>query len=229
MLLAQAVINGILLGGLYACMAIGFSLTWGVMNLINLAHGSMIIVGAYVTWLIATTTGVDPFLTIPVAGGVVFALAYLLQRYLINHVIQGTVFMTLILTFGLNMVLVNLNIVLFTADLRSVPVAYGGLDLGGIRIPYARILVFILAIALTLGLHLFLSRTRTGQAIRATAQNRRAAAAMGIDIQRIYALTFAIGGFMAGAAGSLMAVLFSSCWAGWGAFPGPSSGARSWA
>lgn len=211
MLLTQIVINGILLGGLYACMAIGFSLIWGVMNLINLAHGSMIILGAYITWLVSTTTGIDPFLTIPLAGAVVFVVAYLLQRCLINHVIRGTVFMTLILTFGLNMVFVNVNIALFTADLRAVPVAYGslGLQFGEIRIPFTRLAVFVLAVALTLALHLFVTRSRVGQAIRATAQNRRAASVVGIDIKRIYALTFAIGGLMAGMAGSLFAVLFS--------------------
>lgn len=211
MLLLQVVINGILLGGLYACLAIGFSLIWGVMNLINLAHGSMIILGAYVTWLIATTTGMDPFLTIPVSGAVLFVLAYLIQRFLINHVIEGSVFMTLILTFGLNLVLINLNLALFTADLRSVAVSYSGagLQFGEIRVPFVRIAVFVLAVTLTVGLHVFLGRTRIGRAIRATAQHRRAASVVGVDVKEIYAITFAIGGFMAGAAGSLMAVVFS--------------------
>lgn len=211
MLFVQVIINGILLGGLYACMAMGFSIVWGVMNLINLAHGSMIILGAYVTWLIATTTGVDPFLTIPVAGAVLFVVGYLLQKHLINRVVQASVFMSLILTFGLDMVLINFNIALFTADLRSVPVSYSGLGLqfGEIRIPYVRIGVFLFAIALTLGLQLFLSRTKLGRAIRATAQDRHAASVLGVDTEHVYALTFAIGGFMAGAAGALMAVIFS--------------------
>jgi branched-chain amino acid transport system permease protein len=211
MLIVQVIINGILLGGLYACMAMGFSIVWGVMNLINLAHGSMIILGAYVTWLISSSTGIDPFLTIPVSGAVLFAVAYMLQAHLINRVVHASVFMTLILTFGLDMVLINFNVAVFTADLRSVPVPYSGLGLqfGEVRIPYVRIFVFLFAIALTLGLQLFLKRTKLGRAIRATAQNRRAASVMGIDIEHVYALTFAIGGFMAGAAGALMAVIFS--------------------
>lgn len=211
MLLTQAVINGILLGGLYACLAIGFSIVWGVMNLINLAHGSLIILGAYVTWLLSTRTGIDPFLTIPAAGASLFVLAYALQKVLINRIIEAPVFMTLILTFGLDMVLINLSLALFTADLRSVPVAYSGqgLEIAGLRIPYVRIVVFVLAVALTVGLHLFLKHSRLGQAIRATAQNRRAASVMGIDTREIYALTFAIGGFMAGAAGALLAVIFA--------------------
>jgi branched-chain amino acid transport system permease protein len=211
MLTAQVIVNGLLLGGLYACLAMGFSLIWGVMNLINLAHGSMMIMGAYVTWFVATRTGIDPFLTLPLAGAVVFVVAYAIQRCLINRIIDGSVFMTLILTFGVNLVLINLHIVLFTADIRSVPVPYSGagLEIGGGRIPYVRMAVFALAIALTVGLHVFLQQSRIGRAIRAVAQHRRAAAVVGVDIKEIYALTFAIGGFMAGAAGALLAIVFS--------------------
>lgn len=211
MLTYQVIVNGLLLGGLYACIAVGFSLIWGVLNLINLAHGSMMIMGAYVTWLISTSTGVDPFLTLPIAAAVVFFFAYAVQRVLINRIIDGSAFMTLILTFGLNLVLINLHIALFTADLRSVPVPYSGagLEINGVRIPYVRLAVFALALALTIGLHVFLTRSRIGQAIRAVAQHRRAAAVVGVDIKEIYAITFAIGGFVAGAAGSLMAIVFS--------------------
>jgi len=105
MLLIQVLINGILLGGLYVCMSIGFSLIWGVMNLINLAHGSMIILGAYVTYTITTNLGVDPFLTLPASGALLFMVGYLLQRLLINRIVEASIFLTLILTFGLDMVL----------------------------------------------------------------------------------------------------------------------------
>ena len=210
-LLGQILVNGVLLGGLYACMAMGFSLVWGVMNVINLAHGSMIILGAYITWLICSVTGIDPFFTIPVSGAVLFALGYPLQRYLINRTVQASIFMTLILTFGLDMVLINVNILVFTADIRSVPVPYSGagLRIGEIRIPYVRIAVFTFAIVLTLALQWFLHRSKSGRAIRATAQNPRAASVLGIDTDHVYALTFAIGAAMAGAAGALMAVIFS--------------------
>ena len=103
MLYLQVLINGILLGGVYGCAAIGFSVIWGVMNLINLAHGSMIILGAYITYLITSASGIDPFFTIPISGFVLFIFGFLLQKYLINLVIGGSVFMTLILTFGLDM------------------------------------------------------------------------------------------------------------------------------
>src|ERR1700752_4006822 len=110
MLTLQVVLSGILLGGLYACMAIGFSVIWGVTNLINLAHGSMIIIGAYITWLLVNRTGIDPFLLVPVAGAALFLFGYALQRLLLNRVLRSSLFMTLILTFGLNMLLVNINL-----------------------------------------------------------------------------------------------------------------------
>ena len=199
------------MGGLYACIAISFSLIWGVTNLINLAHGSMIILGAYITWLLHTRLGVDPFLTLPASAAALFAFGYALQRLLLNRVLQTSLFMTLILTFGLNMLLVNVNLARFTADVRSITMPYAGLSLqaGDIRLPYTRIAVFVIALSMTLALHLFLKHSRTGQSIRATASNARAASALGIDTRAIHALTFGIGAAMAGAAGSLVAVLYA--------------------
>ena len=211
MLALEVILSGILLGGLYACMAIGFSLIWGITNLINLAHGSMIIMGAYITWLLVIHTGVDPFLTVPVSGAALFIFGYLMQRLLLNRVQRTTLFMTLILTFGLNMLLVNINLALFTADVRSITVSYASLALqiGDIRLPYTRIGVFVMALLLTLMLYLFLRHTRAGHAIRATGQNARAAGVLGIDTRRVYANTFGIGAALAGAAGSLVAVVYS--------------------
>lgn len=211
MLFLQIVLNGILLGGLYACMAIGFSLIWGVMNIINLAHGSMMLVGAYVTYSLHVRFGIDPILTIPFSATTLFLFGYALQRFVFNRVVMTSVFLTLILTFGLDMILINLNIALFTADVRSITTWYSGLalDLGGIRLAYTRILVFVIALLLTLGLHQFLRHSRIGRAIRATAQDPRAARVMGIDTARIYAVTFGLGAAMAGITGSLITVVYA--------------------
>lgn len=211
MTIIQIIVNGVLLGGLYACMAIGFSINWGVMNLINLAHGSMIVLGAYVTFFVSTQTGIDPFLTIPLAGALLFLVGYLLQSFLINLIVRSSIFMTLIFTFGLDMLMINIFLILFTADLRSLslPYAHETFHLLGLSVPYGRLIVFALAIALTLALSLFLNRTRNGRAIKATSFDRDAATLSGIDIDRIYALTFAIGAMMAGMAGSLIAVIHS--------------------
>ena len=211
MAITQIIVNGVLLGGLYACIAIGFSIIWGVMNLINLAHGSMIVLGAYITFLLSTQARIDPFLTIPFAGALLFLFGYLLQAFLINLIVRASVFMTLIFTFGLDMLMINILLVLFSADLRSLalPYAHETVRLAGFGIPVGRLIVFVLAIALTLALSLFLNRSRTGRAIKATSFDREAAALSGIDISRVYALTFAIGAMMAGMAGSLIAVIYS--------------------
>lgn len=211
MLLAQIVLNGVLLGGLYAFMAMGFSMIWGVMNFINLAHGSMIVTGAYITWWLNGRFGIDPVLTIPVSAAMLFVLGYTLQRLVINRVVIRSIFLTLIITFGLDMVLINFNIALFTADMRSISTWYTGaaLEVGGIRLSYSRMLVFVLALLLALALHQFLRWTRAGQAIRATAQDPRAARVMGVDTAHIYALTFGLGAAMAGATGALIAVVYA--------------------
>jgi branched-chain amino acid transport system permease protein len=211
MLIVEVVASGVLLGGLYACMAIAFSLIWGVTNLINLAHGAMIIIGAYITWGLVNFAGIDPFLTLPVSAAGLFVIGYVLQRVLLNRVIRVSLFMTLVFTFGLNMVLVNVMLALFSADVRSITMPYAGLalEIGGIRLPYTRLAVFALALALTGLLHVFLNGTRTGNAIRAVAQNERAATVLGIDRRHIYALAFGLGAALAGAAGTLMAVLYA--------------------
>lgn len=211
MLIAQVVVNGILLGGLYACIAVGFSLIWGVMNLINLAHGSLLMFGAFGTYQLHRATGIDPLLTIPAVAGGLFAFGYLVQRQLINRVLDRSMFMTLILTFGLNMVLVNLALALFSADIRSITLPYSGavLELAGLRVPYVRIVVFAVAALLTTLLFLFTQRTRIGTAIQATSFDRDAARLVGIDVAQMYAITFGIGAAIAGVAGSLVAMVQS--------------------
>jgi len=205
----QAIVNGILVGGFYASMAMGFSIVWGVMNIIDLAHGSLIIIGAYVTYELCTHLGVDPLLTIPVAAVALFALGYVLQRYLINRVLQASVFATLILTFGLDRVLVNANLRIFSADIRGITVPYtaAALTIGDLRIPLIRLAVFCVAILSTLALWLFLERTRLGIAIKATSFDPEAARLSGIDPARIYAVTFGIGAALAGIAGALVAAV----------------------
>jgi branched-chain amino acid transport system permease protein len=211
MVYLQILIDGILLGGLYACMAIGFSVIWGVMNIINLAHGSMIIMGAYVTYWIWKETGLDPFATIPAAALVLFCFGFLLQKFLLNRIVTASVFLSLILTFGLDMVLRNAHIALFQANPRAVQTSYesDGVLLGSIRIPYTRAAVFGIAIALTLLLLVFMNRTRIGNAIKATSFDVEAAELVGMNSLRIYAITFGIGAMMAGIAGSLIATVQS--------------------
>ena len=204
----QVLVNGLLLGGIYAAVGVGFSLTWGVLNIINIAHGAMVMLGAYITFLLFTYAGVDPFISIPASMFVLFLLGYVLQRFLINRVIPHGVFMTLVLTFGLSLLLIDLALLAFTGDYRSVTPSYAGsgLNLGGVIVPYQRLGAFLVAILIVAGLNLYLGRSKLGRAIRATALNRQAAQLVGVDIAQIYAVTFGIGAALAGAAGSLLAV-----------------------
>jgi branched-chain amino acid transport system permease protein len=201
----QVLANGILLGGLYALMALGLALVWGVLNIVNLAHGALIMLGGYVCYYLYTELGVDPFAALPLAMLILFAFGYLLQRGLLNLVIRAPMFNTLLITFGIDVVLSYLAQIAFSADYRTINPAYAGANfaLFGATVPTVRVLAFAVALGLTVGIWLFLFRARLGRAIRATAQNLTAARLYGIDPRGIYALTFGIGAALAGAAGGL--------------------------
>jgi branched-chain amino acid transport system permease protein len=207
----QAIIDGLLLGGVYAAVGMGFALVFGIMNVINLAHGALIMLGAYVTFWLWKLFGIEPLLTIPISMACVFALGWLLQRYLINYVIRAPMFITFLITFGLELVIVDLALNFFSADNRSVTTVLSGapIHLGSITLPVVHFVSLGIALLLTLLLALFLDRTRTGNAIRATSMDLDAARLVGIKIGRIYALTFALGGAAAGAAGSLIIMNYS--------------------
>ena len=140
----QIVVNGLLLGGVYALSALAFSLEWGILNIVNLAHGSFIMLGAYITWMLLTSPlHLDPLLSIPVDFAVLAALGFLMQRYLLNRVMRGQFFLTLLLTFGIDYVIVNVGILLWTADPRAViaPYSAANVSIGAVTIPYTRLAV----------------------------------------------------------------------------------------
>ncbi|MGH8798656.1 MAG: branched-chain amino acid ABC transporter permease [Casimicrobiaceae bacterium] len=204
-LLWQVLVNGILLGGLYALMALGLALVWGVLNIVNLAHGALIMLGGYLCYYLYAGLGVDPFAALPLAMLSLFAFGYLLQRGLLNLVIRAPMFNTLLITFGIDVVLSYLAQIAFSADYRTINPRYAGDNFAffGATVPVVRVLAFAVALGLTVALWLFLSRARLGRAIRATAQNLMAARLYGVAPRRIYALTFGIGAALAGAAGGL--------------------------
>jgi branched-chain amino acid transport system permease protein len=202
---AQATLYGLLQGGVFALVAVGFSLVWGVMNIVNLAHGAFVVLGAYLAFELNAWSGLDPFLLVPVVGIVLFGLGYALQRYLVNLVVNAPIFITLLLTFGLQLLMVNAMILTFSANYRSIPTAYAATSLalpGDVRLPVGRLLAAGLGIALTLGLALVLGRTRTGLAILATGMDRGAARLMGIPAAHVYAVTFGLASALAGIAGT---------------------------
>ena len=194
-LLAQILINGVLLGGLYAVMALGLALVWGVLNIVNLAHGAFIMLGAYVSWHLYTYLHIDPFLGLPITAVVMFAVGYAMQRGLLNLIVRAPMFNTLLITFGIEVVLTYLAQLAFSADFRTINPSYAGdsFQFGPVVLPVARLLAFGIAIILTVGMWLFLLHTKLGRAIRATAQNLVAARLYGVEPRHLYAMTFGIG------------------------------------
>ncbi len=209
MVFGQALVNWLLLGSFYAAVALGFSLVWGIMNIVNLAHGAFILVGAYTSFWVFEHLHIDPFISIPLSMLVLFVIGWLVQYVAINRVIRAPFLVTFMLTFGLDLLVADLLQQFFKSDERSINVSYAGagITFGSIHISFDQIISAVISLLLTAGLSLFLARTRTGNAILATGMDRDAARLMGISIRRIYALTFGIGAALAGAAGSMLAEL----------------------
>ncbi len=209
MLFAQLLVNGVLLGGLYGLMALGMALVWGVLNIVNLAHGALIMLGGYCVYYLFTIGHVDPFLALPIAMVVMFGVGYGLQRGVLNLIVRSAPLNTLLITFGLEVVLTYLAQLAFTADFRAINPSYAGANvtLWGVTVPLVRFAAFLVAIFLAAALWFLLERTRLGRAIRATAQNLTAARLYGVDPARLYAVTFGLGAALAGAAGGLYGVV----------------------
>jgi branched-chain amino acid transport system permease protein len=209
-LVAQVLINALVLGCLYACIAIGFSLVWGVLNVINLIHGSFIVLGSYLAWGLYQALGISPWYVLVVAVPLFFSFGYLLQWLLLNRVIDAPVLVTLTLTFGLDLILNNAMIYFFKADYRKLTLSppLGSVSLFDVVVPVDRLLATVFALALTGVLYLVLRRLRVGRAIVAVRLDRDAAVLMGVDVKSIYAIAFGLGAALAGCAGVLMALIF---------------------
>jgi branched-chain amino acid transport system permease protein len=216
LLYVQILINGILLGGLYASIAVGFSLVWGVLNVINILHGSFIVLGAYLAFFAYTGLGIHPYLFAPVAALLLFMLGYAVQLIVINQVIEAPVLVTLTTTFGLTLLLDNLMLVAFQANFRKVNLkpALGIIDLSDtfpsidLIVPVDRLVSMLFALLFVGLLYLLLRRTVTGRAIVAVRMDRYAATLMGVNTVKVFAVTFALGAALAGAAGALLSPIF---------------------
>jgi branched-chain amino acid transport system permease protein len=205
---AQILVNWLLIGSFYAAVALGFSLVWGIMNIVNLAHGALLILGAYVAYFAYYSLHLNPFIGILLAMLALFVVGWLIQYIAINRVIRAPLLVTFMLTFGLDLLITNLVQQFFTANNRAINSSLSGvnLTLGSTVIPVQNVLVALIAVLLTAALSLFLARTRTGNAILAVGMDRDAARLMGINIARTYALTFGLGAALAGAAGAMLAM-----------------------
>lgn len=205
-LFLQTVINGITLGTYYAAMMLGFSVIWGVMGVINLAHGDFLMLGAYITWVLNKIYGWEPFVALLVVMPLMFVLGYVLQITLVNRVVERPPLIALLMTFGLGIIIANVVKLIFSVDLRVTETALSGAwHLGEkVTVPVTKFFVMLAAILMMGGLYAFLHKTRLGKSIRAAAQNKEAARMVGIEINQIYALTFAICIALTGVAGGLI-------------------------
>lgn len=210
MLFWQDLVNGLLAGGIFAVVALGFSLVWGIMNIINLAHGAFIMLGAYTAFVLFSLWNVDPFLSLPVAFVLLFALGYVIQRVVINRVVRAPILTTFLLTFGLSLLIVNVALLIFHGDLKGITTSYSGahLSFGSVTVAWTKLLTLIAALAITALLQLFLTRTKTGLAIRATAMDIGAAQLSGVRVDHLYAIVFGLGAGLAGAAGVLISTSY---------------------
>lgn len=213
--LLQQLVLGLLIGGLYGLAAAGLSLVFGVLKVLNVAHGELIMLGGYGAFWLFAMGGVDPFLALTLVIPASLVLGAVLYQGLFTWVVRAhtetRIKNSLLIGFGLGLALHAAAVLLWTADERSVTTGYGGhvLDLGGVSVPVVRLASLAVAFALTAGLHLLLARWKWGRAIRATAEDWEAAAMTGIDVRRAYLLAFALGTGLAGAAGTLVSVGYS--------------------
>jgi branched-chain amino acid transport system permease protein len=209
--LLQALVSGVLLGGVYAVTAVGLSLIWGVMKIVNVAHGVLALLASYGALTLFQQFGLDPLLCIVLLGPAFFAFGLLIQWILVKPVLQQPEMNSLLVLFGLTIALENIITRVWTADFRTLTPAYSGtsLAIGGVSVSTTRALTFALSLAAVVGLHLLLTRTYLGRAIRATAQNRSAALLAGVDADRIGLVAFGIGTALSAVAGVALALIYS--------------------
>jgi branched-chain amino acid transport system permease protein len=209
--LPQLIANGVLLGGVYALISIGLTLIFGIVRVVNFAHGEMLMLGLYATWILAAQFGLHPYLAALPLTVLFFGLGWAMQRTIIQPLMAADPHVQIFATVGVGTALANAALLVFSADLRSVELPWAREPvqiLGLASVSRGNILAFLVSGAATAGLILFLSRTHLGRAIRAVAQNRYAAPLMGIDVNRIYAFTFGIGAACVGLAAAVLAPLY---------------------
>jgi branched-chain amino acid transport system permease protein len=205
----QLMLDGIFIGAIFALAAYGLALVWGVMNVKNLAQGDFVIVGGYIAWWLGTQ-GIHPFFGLPVAIVVMFAFGWAVYRVVISRVVDRDLFTSLLATFGLAIVIQQVLSNIVGPETRTAHSELGTLTmLGGmVTVTEIRVISLVLCLALAIGLVLLMTRTRMGRAIRATAQDARAARVLGVDTDRVYAFTFALNAAICGAAGALISMIW---------------------
>lgn len=205
-LILQTVVAGLMLGGVYALIAVGLNLIFGVVKVINFAHGELVLVGMYLTWWLWATYAINPYISLLIIAPVMFVIGLAFQQFLVAPLINSSPTMKIFLTLGVSVFLQNLALFLFGGQFRAVnlPWASQSLTIGNVSVTYGRITAFLVAVALVLGLFYLLKRTLTGKVLNAIVEDRETAGTIGIPVKRYYLLAMGIGVGLAGVAGTLI-------------------------
>jgi branched-chain amino acid transport system permease protein len=208
--LVVQLMNGLLIGFMYSLIAIGLTMIWGVMNIINFAHADFLMVGMFTSFWLYTLYGVDPIFSIPVCGALLFLMGWLIYKFLVSKVMTGPALAQLVVTFGVSIFIANTAVLLWSPDFRMIekPLLAGTWNFGTVQLSIPKAVASIGSILVSLGLFLFLRKTKTGKAILATEMNRSSALLMGINTERVNALSFAIGSSLVGIAGAFLSMYY---------------------
>jgi branched-chain amino acid transport system permease protein len=207
--LVTVVLSGIMQGGVYAMFAVGLTMIFGVMRIINAAHGEMVMMGAYLTWMAFFYLGVDPLLALALTLPLAFLFGMAVQRVLLDAAVGQPELTALLITFGLGLVMIYTAELLFTTDFRTIPYSPGSVQITStIAVGQNRVISFAMAVVITTGVYLFLKFSRLGKAVRATALNAEVAMVCGIDVRRIYLVTTGLAAALAAAGGALVSIQF---------------------
>jgi branched-chain amino acid transport system permease protein len=210
----DVVIAGLVMGGIYALIAVGLSLQYGVTRVLNISHGEFIMLGAFATWMLFTIVGINPLISLVICAPVLFLIGFYLHRTLFRSLLNSSVSMdifeskSMLATFGLLFIIQNIAILIWTADIKGYSYLNYGVSLWGAVFPVNRLVTLLFAVVIGAAFYLFLARTRLGKAIRAAAQDPRTAGLMGVNINQVLALCFGLGAMMASFAGALLSMCY---------------------
>jgi branched-chain amino acid transport system permease protein len=206
----QQIADGILIGLMYSLVAIGLTLIWGVMNIVNFAHGDFLMLGMFTSFWLFTLYGIDPIFSIPISFICMFVLGTLIYRFIVSKVMKGPMLAQLVVTFGVSIFISNLAVYFWTPDFRLLPatILQGTWQIGGVNLSVPKVAASIGSVIASFCVFLFLKRTKTGKAILATEMDREAALLMGINTERINSLSFGIGAALVGVAGAFLSTYY---------------------
>jgi branched-chain amino acid transport system permease protein len=208
--LLQQLADGLLIGLMYSLVAIGLTLIWGVMNIVNFAHGEFLMLGMFTSFWLFTLYGIDPIFSIPICFVGMFVMGTLIYRFIVSKVMKGPILAQLVVTFGVSIFISNLAVYFWTPDFRLLPatILRGTWQIGGIELSVPKVAASIGSVIASVCMFFFLKRTKTGKAISATEMDREAALLMGINTERINSLSFGIGTALVGVAGAFLSTYY---------------------